>query len=44
MATAPKVPTFDDLNALRTGAYGDESDARIEPFADVPLDVASWWV
>jgi Uma2 family endonuclease len=26
------------------GVWGDESDARIEPFADIPLDVASWWL
>lgn len=25
------------------GVFGDESDARIEPFADVSLDIASWW-
>src|SRR5258706_9555716 len=28
---------------LELGVFGDEHDARIEPFADVPLDVASWW-
>lgn len=33
-----------DTDWVRTGAYGDETDARIEPFADVPLDVSSWWV
>lgn len=25
------------------GTYGDDTEARIEPFTDVPLDVASWW-
>jgi Uma2 family endonuclease len=25
------------------GVYGDETEARIEPFDVVPLDVASWW-
>jgi Uma2 family endonuclease len=25
------------------GVYGDEREARIEPFAAVPLNVASWW-
>ena len=25
------------------GTYGDETEARIEPFEAVPLDVASWW-
>jgi Uma2 family endonuclease len=25
------------------GVFGDERDARIEPFADVALDIASWW-
>lgn len=28
---------------LEIGVYGDEHDARIAPFAEVPLDVASWW-
>ena len=28
---------------LELGVYGDPRDARIEPFADVPLDVQSWW-
>ena len=28
---------------LTLGAYGDETEARIEPFDEVPLDVASWW-
>jgi hypothetical protein len=25
------------------GVYGDEAEARIEPFDVVPIDVASWW-
>ena len=25
------------------GMYGDETEARIEPFDTVPLDIASWW-
>ncbi len=25
------------------GIYGDETEARIEPFDVIPLDVASWW-
>ena len=25
------------------GVFGDERDARIEPFTEVALDVASWW-
>jgi hypothetical protein len=25
------------------GVYGDETEARIEPFDVVPIDVASWW-
>jgi Uma2 family endonuclease len=25
------------------GVFGDERDARIEPFGDVTLDIASWW-
>lgn len=29
---------------VEIGVYGDEREARIEPFAEVPLDVASWWV
>lgn len=28
---------------VELGVWGDETDARIEPFAAVPLDVASWW-
>jgi Uma2 family endonuclease len=28
---------------LTLGVYGDETEARIEPFQAVPLDVASWW-
>jgi hypothetical protein len=28
---------------LELGIFGDERDARIEPFVDVALDVASWW-
>lgn len=25
------------------GVFGDDRDARIEPFAEVAIDVASWW-
>jgi hypothetical protein len=25
------------------GVYGDETEARIEPFDVVPIDVSSWW-
>jgi hypothetical protein len=25
------------------GAYSDETEARIEPFDVVPLNVADWW-
>jgi len=28
---------------LELGVYGDEREARIEPFDAVALDVASWW-
>ena len=28
---------------VELGAWGDETDARIEPFDAVPLDVAAWW-
>jgi Uma2 family endonuclease len=28
---------------VELGVWGDEHDARIEPFAEVALDVASWW-
>lgn len=28
---------------LELGVYGDEQEARIEPFDAVTLDVASWW-
>jgi Uma2 family endonuclease len=28
---------------LELGTYGDEHEARVEPFADVALDIASWW-
>jgi Uma2 family endonuclease len=28
---------------LELGVYGDEHEARIEPFGEVALDVASWW-
>jgi Uma2 family endonuclease len=28
---------------LELGVYGDEHEARIEPFAEVAFDVASWW-
>jgi Uma2 family endonuclease len=26
------------------GVWGDESEARVEPFAEVALDVGSWWL
>ena len=29
---------------LELGVYGDEREARIEPFADVAFDVAGWWL
>jgi Uma2 family endonuclease len=29
---------------VEIGAWGDENDARIDPFADVALDVPSWWL
>lgn len=29
---------------VELGVYGDEHEARIEPFSDVAIDVASWWV
>jgi Uma2 family endonuclease len=32
----------DDL-WLELGVWGEQRDARIEPFAEVALDVASWW-
>ncbi len=28
---------------LELGVFGDERDARIEPFAEFALDIASWW-
>lgn len=28
---------------VEIGVYGDETDARIDPFGEVALDVASWW-
>lgn len=28
---------------VEIGVFGDENDARIEPFSEIPLDVASWW-
>ncbi len=29
---------------LEVGVFGDEHEARVEPFDAVPLDVAAWWV
>ncbi|MBI3204987.1 MAG: Uma2 family endonuclease [Myxococcales bacterium] len=29
---------------VELGVWGDETAARIEPFQEVPLDVASWWL
>lgn len=28
---------------LTLGTYDDETEARLEPFDEVPLDIASWW-
>jgi len=28
---------------VETDVFGDEHDARIEPFAEIALHVASWW-
>ena len=28
---------------VELGVWGDEKEARIEPFGEVALDVASWW-
>ncbi len=28
---------------VETGVFGDETDARIEPFEAVALDVSTWW-
>ncbi len=28
---------------VELGVFGDEHDARIEPFDEIALDVASWW-
>lgn len=28
---------------VELGVFGDETAARVEPFSDAPLDVASWW-
>jgi Uma2 family endonuclease len=28
---------------VELGVYGDERDARVEPFSEIALDVASWW-
>lgn len=29
---------------VELGVWGDEADARIEPFGDIPLDVGAWWL
>ncbi len=29
---------------VELGVYGDEREARVEPFASIELDVASWWL
>ncbi len=29
---------------VEVGVWGDEQDARIEPFDAIALDVASWWL
>ncbi len=29
---------------VELGVYGDEREARIEPFGEVALDVAGWWL
>jgi hypothetical protein len=36
----PEAPR---LATMSIGVYGDETEARIEPFDVVPIDVASWW-
>lgn len=28
---------------VELGTWGDETEARIEPFAEIPLDVSGWW-
>jgi Uma2 family endonuclease len=28
---------------VEMGVYGDDREARIDPFAEIALDVASWW-
>lgn len=28
---------------LELGVYGDEQEARVEPFTEAALDIASWW-
>ena len=49
MDPARQIPTIEDLEALppgikgEIGVYGDDREARIAPFAEVPLDAASWW-
>ena len=29
---------------LEIGVWGDETDARVEPFDEIEIDVASWWL
>ena len=35
---------LEDGRWLQLGVYADETEARIEPFGEVALDVKSWWV
>jgi Uma2 family endonuclease len=28
---------------VELGVWGDETDARIEPFTDIAINVAGWW-
>lgn len=47
MDPSRKVPTIYRLEGGRwveVGVFGDERDARIEPFDAIALDVASWWL
>lgn len=45
-ADAPFMDTYQLVDGVwrHSGVYRKETEARIEPFADVALDVASWWV
>jgi len=37
------VHRLQDGRWLELGVYADERDARIEPFADIAVDVSAWW-